>query len=374
MIHQPRDDRHKDAAAAVLDWYEKHGRSLPWRAPLGQRSDPYAVWLSEIMLQQTTVATVKGYFDAFISRWPTVEHLAAAPRDDVLAEWAGLGYYARARNLHAAAITVATEHHGKFPATEDALRQLPGVGAYTAAAVAAIAFGQRAVVVDGNIERVTSRWQAVKTPLPEAKPELKAVMDAMTPDHRAGDFAQAMMDIGAMICVPSRRSKSNAGMVGPDCDHCPLNPTCLGRLENPALLPIKKPKKAKPYRYGVVAVIRNEQGDVLMEQRQDRGLLGGMLVFPGSDWADGNPSRQDYPLCEDRPASIMLASADQRRDLNISVDHIFTHFHLVLSIKEASIKGEPVLPSNHHWVSLQQLDDLALPTAMRKVAKAAGLI
>ena len=229
MIHQPRSDRHHAATTALLSWYETHSRVLPWRAPAGSSADPYAVWLSEIMLQQTTVATVKTYFNAFISRWPDVRALAAAPRDDVLAAWAGLGYYARARNLHAAAVTVAEQHDGRFPDTEAGLRALPGIGPYTAAAIAAIAFGRRAVVVDGNIERVTARWQDVQIPLPKAKPTLHAVMDALTPDDRAGDFAQAMMDLGAMVCTPPRRQKADSARSLPDCASCPLHATCLGR-------------------------------------------------------------------------------------------------------------------------------------------------
>ena len=374
MIHQPRSDRHHAATSALLSWYETHGRVLPWRAPVGSHADPYAVWLSEIMLQQTTVATVKTYFDAFISRWPDVRALAAAPRDDVLAAWAGLGYYARARNLHAAAITVAEQHDGHFPDTEAGLLALPGIGPYTAAAIAAIAFGRRAVVVDGNIERVTARWQAVETPLPKAKPTLHAVMDALTPDDRAGDFAQAMMDLGAMVCTPPRRQKSGAGLTPPDCARCPLHATCLGRKGEAAALPRKQPKKPQPQRHGVVLVLQDGGGRVLLEERPDQGLLGGMLVFPGSDWADGSPARQDYPLHDALPVAAVLpqASVPQRR--NAGVQHVFTHFRLHLAIEEAVLDGQVPLPPRYRWVARDQLAGLALPTVMRKVAKAAGLI
>ena len=374
MIHQPRSDRHHAATSALLSWYETHGRVLPWRAPVGSHADPYAVWLSEIMLQQTTVATVKTYFDAFISRWPDVRALAAAPRDDVLAAWAGLGYYARARNLHAAAITVAEQHDGHFPDTEAGLLALPGIGPYTAAAIAAIAFGRRAVVVDGNIERVTARWQAVETPLPKAKPTLHAVMDALTPDDRAGDFAQAMMDLGAMVCTPPRRQKSGAGLTPPDCARCPLYATCLGRKGEAAALPRKQPKKPQPQRHGVVLVLQDGGGRVLLEERPDQGLLGGMLVFPGSDWADGSPARQDYPLHDALPVAAVLpqASVPQRR--NAGVQHVFTHFRLHLAIEEAVLDGQVLLPPRYRWVARDQLAGLALPTVMRKVAKAAGLI
>lgn len=358
-----------------MAWYHKNGRVLPWRAAPGGKADPYAVWLSEIMLQQTTVATVKGYFNAFIERWPDVHALAAAPREDVLAAWAGLGYYARARNLHAAAQYVADTHHGQFPQTEAELRALPGVGAYTAAAIAAIAFGERAVVVDGNIERVTARWQAVSEPLPGAKPQLRDVMDALTPREGAGDFAQAMMDIGAMICTPSRQTTVSAGEQSqPACDLCPLAPTCVGRHDNPAQFPVKAPKKTKPQRRGVAVVFRDGAGRVLLEKRGDQGLLGGMLVFPGSDWADGNPRREDYPLTAGMVAADLLEHAAHCQRLNEGVDHVFTHFRLTLSIHEALIKAETAVPDGYQWVDADSLPRLALPTVMRKVAEAAGLI
>lgn len=374
MIHHHQHDRHNAASRALLAWYETHGRVLPWRAAIGDQPDPYAVWLSEVMLQQTTVATVKTYFKAFMARWPDVKALAAAPRDDVLSAWAGLGYYARARNMHAAAITVADQYQGIFPDDEETLQSLPGVGAYTAAAIASIAFGRRAVVVDGNIERVTARWQAVETPLPRAKPELYDVMDAMTPADRAGDFAQAMMDLGAMICTPPRRQKSAAGLTLPLCDQCPLAETCLGRQQNPARLPLKTPKKPQPRREGVAVVLHDGGGGVVMEERPDRGLLGGMLVFPGSTWADGSPARETYPLDQDCAVTGLLEQAETRRRLNQGVDHVFTHFKLHLTIEEAVISPDTPLPPGYRIIEASRLGEQALPTVMRKVAKVAGLV
>ncbi|MGC6484719.1 MAG: A/G-specific adenine glycosylase, partial [Candidatus Puniceispirillales bacterium] len=336
--------------------------------------DPYAVWLSEVMLQQTTVATVKSYFEAFISRWPDVTALAAAPRDDVLSAWAGLGYYARARNMHAAAIIVARDHNGRFPDTEEELRRLPGIGAYTAAAIAAIAFGRHAVVVDGNIERVTARWQAVETPLPKAKPALTAVMAALTPADRAGDFAQAMMDLGAMICTPARRLQSAAGLSQPACDQCPLAETCLGRHADPGRLPLKAPKKPQPQRHGSAVIFHDGAGGVVLEERPDRGMLGGMLIFPGSDWAGGSPDREDYPISPESPVAGLLAEAESRRILNSKVEHVFTHFRLHLRLEEALISRATPLPPACRWVAMADLPSLALPTVMRKVARAAGLV
>ncbi|CAI8431250.1 MAG: Adenine DNA glycosylase [SAR116 cluster bacterium MED-G04] len=358
--------RHLDAASAVLNWYDSHRRHLPWRAGPGQPVDPYRVWLSEVMLQQTTVATVRSAFAEFTRRWPGVADLAAASRDEVMEQWAGLGYYARARNLHACAVAVVNDHGGVFPDTEDELRKLPGVGAYTAAAVAAIAFGRRAVVMDGNIERVAARWQAITTLLPAAKPEIHAEVDALTPDHRAGDFAQAMMDIGATICTPARKSKGRLSQ--PDCDACPLFETCMGRQGDPALLPMKKPKTPRPDRFGVAVVAEDEAGNILLERRGDKGMLGGMLVFPGSNWADGTPAQSRYPL-EDNQAAKRLLEGGEAVTLNGNVEHIFSHFRVILMVirvKPASGEGWLKVPKN-------ELSGAALPTVMRKVARLAGL-
>ncbi|MEL6768962.1 MAG: A/G-specific adenine glycosylase, partial [Pseudomonadota bacterium] len=268
--------------AALLDWYDAHARTLPWRVgpaarAAGERPDPYRVWLSEVMLQQTTVATVTPRFAAFLSRWPDVSALATAPREDVLAEWAGLGYYARARNLHACAAAVAERHDGRFPDTEDGLRALPGIGDYTAAAIAAIAFDRPAVVMDGNIERVMARLFAETAPLPGVKPRLKAHAAILTPQQRPGDHAQALMDLGATICTPKR----------PACGICPLMEACEGRRLGLAPgLPAKAPKAAKPIRSGTAFVAFDAEGRVGTVLRPDKGLLGGMRALPSTDWAE----------------------------------------------------------------------------------------
>ena len=278
-------------AADLLGWYDRHARALPWRIgpadrAAGVRPDPYRVWLSEIMLQQTTVAAVKGYFDRFTTLWPDVGALAAAPDAAVMAEWAGLGYYARARNLLACAQAVAGQ--GGFPDTEDGLRALPGIGRYTAAAVAAIAFDRPAVVVDGNVERVIARVFAVQAPLPGAKAELTARAAELTPASRPGDYAQAMMDLGATICTPRR----------PACGICPVRRHCAGQAQGIAAdLPRKVAKAAKPTRQGTVFIARRADGAVLLETRPPRGLLGGMPGFPGSDWAESPaPAPSPAPL------------------------------------------------------------------------------
>ncbi|MCE2516303.1 MAG: A/G-specific adenine glycosylase [Alphaproteobacteria bacterium] len=369
--------RHQAATTALLDWYDVHRRDLPWRARHGQRPNPYHVWLSEIMLQQTTVATVKSYFARFTERWPEVADLAAADRDEVMSAWAGLGYYARARNLHAAAKRVANDHGGAFPADEDGLRQLPGVGPYTAAAIAAIAFGQRAVVVDGNIERVTARWDAVTTPLPTARPELYRIMDALTPrgeqGSRAGDFAQAMMDLGSGLCTPPRKTKN--GLSQPSCMICPLMGTCAASGKAPENFPVKKAKTPRPDRHGVALVIEDQGGHIALERRRDDGMLGGLYVFPGSGWADGSPKVADYPMTSDCGGGIMLDQFGHGETLNTRVEHIFSHFRVILTIQRLRIEAKkPPLPDGLHWVDRGELAAKALPTVMVKVARAAGLI
>lgn len=301
--------------AALLAWYDRSARVLPWRAPpgSGRRTDPYRVWLSEVMLQQTTVAAVGPYFHAFLARWPTVSALAAAPDAEVMAAWAGLGYYARARNLLACARAVAAAG-GDFPDTEEGLRALPGVGPYTAAAVAAIAFDRPSVVVDGNVERVVARVHAVEEPLPASKPRLKALAAALTPARRPGDHAQAMMDLGATICTPRR----------PACGICPLVRVCAGRRAGIAeQLPRKAGKVAKPVRHGIAWLAVRDDGRVLVETRPPEGLLGGMLALPSGPWAaeaaGGPPLPGDW------------------RDLGVEVRHTFTHFHLRLRLHGARV-------------------------------------
>ncbi len=320
----------------LLAWYDRHARVLPWRMPPGRGgADPYRVWLSEVMLQQTTVAAVKAYFQRFTALWPTVQDLAAAEDAQVMAEWAGLGYYARARNLIACARAVA--ERGAFPDTRDGLAALPGIGPYTSAAIAAIAFDRPETVVDGNVERVTARLFAVETPLPAAKPELVALASRLTPRQRPGDFAQAMMDLGATICTPR----------SPACGICPLMPHCQARAQGIAAeLPRKAPKKAKPLRQGTVWIGLTDSA-VLVETRPEKGLLGGTLAFPSTGW-DGS----DLPP---------PAPADWR-DLGL-VRHVFTHFALDLTVMSGHLTGNPQRGS---LSPLGQFDASALPGLMRK--------
>lgn len=342
--------------AALLDWYDRNRRRLPWRAEPGRIADPYAVWLSEIMLQQTTVQAVQPYYRQFLTRWPTVEALADAPLDDVLHCWAGLGYYARARNLHKAAKAVVARHNGRFPATEAELRALPGIGAYTAAAVAAIAFDRRAAVMDGNVERVLARIFAVETPLPQAKPELRDLADRLTPSQRPGDYAQAMMDLGATLCSPKK----------PACGLCPVRPLCAASARGVSdRFPVKAAKPEKPTRLGVVYWAMRADGCVLLRRRPEKGLLGGMIEVPTGAWvevladADRDPdlakARAEAPL----PAPWKV--------LDGRVTHTFTHFHLELTVLAAKIRlGDPRLGI---WAPLDTLGDYALPTLFRKVVR-----
>jgi A/G-specific adenine glycosylase len=336
-------------AAALLAWYDRHARRLPWRAPPGgPPADPYRVWLSEIMLQQTTVVTVGPYFVDFTTRWPTVAALAEAALDDVLTAWAGLGYYARARNLHRCAQVVAGELGGVFPDTEEELRKLPGIGRYTAAAIAAIAFGRRAVVVDGNVERVVARLFEVETPLPAAKAELTRLTDGLTPDQRAGDFAQAMMDLGATVCLPR----------GPKCLLCPLEASCQARAAGVAeTLPRRQAKAAKPTRRAVAFFLTGPQGEILLRRRPDKGLLGGMMEVPSTSW-------RAAPW-EDAEAQDSAPLAAEWRALPGVVRHTFTHFHFEITVWAARSAGTPT--EMGRWVALDALADQALPTVMRKV-------
>ncbi len=334
-------------SAALLDWYDIHARVMPWRVgpadrAAGVQSDPYAVWMSEIMLQQTTVAAVRDYFLRFQSRWPTVQDLAAAADEDVMGEWAGLGYYARARNLLKCARVVASDHGGVFPTEYDSLIQLPGIGPYTAAAIAAIAFDRPEPVMDGNVERVMARMFDVHTPLPDAKPELKSLTTQMTPDRRPGDYAQAVMDLGATICTPR----------SPACGICPWRDPCAARLAGTAPeLPKKAPKKAKPTRYGIVYIAERSDGALLLERRPDKGLLGGMLGWPGSDWTDA-------------PIETPPGEADWA-PLGAEVRHTFTHFHLILSVKHARV---PVrfAATRGAFLLRSEFRPSDLPTVMRK--------
>jgi len=324
----------------LLDWYDIHARALPWRTPPGasERPDPYRVWLSEIMLQQTTVAAVGPYFAKFTGRWPTVEALGAADEAELMAAWAGLGYYARARNLIACAREVV--RLGGFPVTEEGLRALPGIGAYTAAAVAAIAFGERAVVVDANVERVVSRLFAIAEPLPNSRPRIRALADTITPDRRAGDFAQAMMDLGATVCTPRN----------PRCDACPLNSACAAYAQgDPETYPVKPAKKAKPHRKGIAYWLESE-GAVLLVRRPDKGMLGGMRALPGGDWGDAPEAAPPVPACWRHVGTV---------------EHVFTHFALSLDVMAADL---PCRPAEGEWWPVDRIEDAGLPTLYARAA------
>ncbi|MCT4607888.1 MAG: A/G-specific adenine glycosylase [Pelagimonas sp.] len=338
-----RETAHADD---LLEWYDRHARVLPWRVSPADRArgiapDPYRVWMSEIMLQQTTVAAVKEYFLAFTERWPKVEDLANAEDADVMAAWAGLGYYARARNLLKCARQIAGEFAGIFPTDHKVLLSLPGVGPYTAAAIASIAFDQPRVVVDGNVERVMSRLHDEHAPLPGSKPVLTDYAEALTPKARAGDYAQAVMDLGATVCTPKN----------PACGICPWRAPCKARQAGTAAdLPKKSPKKRKPTRYGVAYLARRVDGAWLLETRPDKGLLGGMLGWPGSDWTE------DTPLA-DPPIRA------EWKTINEEARHTFTHFHLRLTVKTALV---PMERPPERGMFVEDLDPSDLPTVMRK--------
>jgi A/G-specific adenine glycosylase len=346
--------RRKKAAASpdpadLLAWYDRHRRVLPWRARRGERANPYAVWLSEIMLQQTGVKTVAPYYARFLTRWPTVTALAETKLDDVLRAWAGLGYYARARNLHACARVVAERHGGIFPDSIEALRALPGIGDYTAAAVTAIAFDGPAVPVDGNVERVVSRLFAVDETLPAAKAEIKRLAASLLPARRAGDFAQGLMDLGATICSPKN----------PACALCPWSEACvantLGRQEE---FPHKAPKREGKLRRGAAFVVLRADGRVLLRQRPEKGLLGSMTEVPGSEWA------HDFDL-KKAPAAAPLKA--KWRKLSGVVTHVFTHFPLELVVFIASVPRATAAPKGARWAPVNALPGEALPNVMRKV-------
>jgi A/G-specific adenine glycosylase len=337
--------------AALLVWYDCHRRVLPWRARKGERSDPYRVWLSEIMLQQTTVKAVAPYYARFVTRWPTVEALAACELDDVLRAWAGLGYYARARNLHACARTVAERHNGIFPRGLDELRALPGIGDYTAAAVAAIAFDAPAVPVDGNVERVVTRLFAVEGELPAAKPEIKRLATSLLPRRRAGDFAQALMDLGATICSPKR----------PACALCPWNESCAAHARgDQESFPRKAPKREGRLRRGAAFVAMRADGHVLLRQRPDKGLLAKMTEVPGSDWS------HDFDVAHALRSAPRLAKAKWCRLPGV-VRHVFTHFPLELTVFVAQVPRATKAPKEARWAAIPNLPGEALPNVMRKV-------
>jgi A/G-specific adenine glycosylase len=338
------------SARTLLAWYRRHRRRLPWRAEPGETADPYRVWLSEIMLQQTTVKAVVPYYAKFLARFPTLKHLARAKQHDVLKLWAGLGYYARARNLHACAQAVMKNHGGAFPDTEEGLRSLPGIGAYTAAAIAAIAFGRKTTPIDGNIERVIARLHAVDTPLPAAKAEIRAHAERLTPAKGAGDFAQAMMDLGATICTPKN----------PACSLCPWNGACRacarGDMET---YPRKIPKANGTLRRGAAFVALREDGAILLRSRPATGLLGGMTEVPTTQWSndfDPRTASADAPF----PAA-------RWQRLPGHVTHVFTHFPLELTVFRTVVPSGTKAPRGARWSEKQKVAGEALPNVMRKV-------
>lgn len=339
---------------ALLDWYDRQGRSLPWRVrpedrEQGVEADPYAVWLSEIMLQQTTVPHAAPYWRSFLERWPSVHDLAQAPREEVLAAWAGLGYYARARNLHKCAGVVAGALGGVFPSELDALKALPGIGDYTANAIRAVAFDQAANVVDGNVERVISRMYALETPLPKSKPEVKRLAGALADPDRPGDYAQALMDLGATVCTPK----------SPDCARCPWRMSCAARAAGTQTrYPLKEKKKPKPLRRGVCFhVVRD--GALWLRRRPDKGLLGAMMELPGTDWSETGPGEVD--IAEAQPFPAAWCDAGQVR-------HVFTHFELHLTVLSAAALDDWA-PQEGGFHTLADLASAGLPSVMMKAAK-----
>jgi A/G-specific adenine glycosylase len=349
----PEDDRARPAL--LLAWYDRHRRKLPWRPLSGEYADPYRVWLSEIMLQQTGVKTVGPYFEKFVARWPDVDALGRASLDDVLRMWAGLGYYSRARNLHGCAVVVRRDHGGAFPDTEEGLRALPGIGPYTAGAIAAIAFGRRTMPVDGNIERVVSRLFAVEELLPQAKPLIQQLatmlLGAGDEKSRAGDSAQALMDLGSSICTPKK----------PACALCPLNEDCLSRARGEQeTFPRKAPKKSGELRRGAAFVVT--RGDeLLVRTRPEKGLLGGMTEVPGSDWL---AAQDDKTGLKQAPLLKGIARWHCRAGV---VTHVFTHFPLELVVYTATVPARERPPKGMRWVPIATLRDEALPNVMRKV-------
>ena len=358
--------------ALLLAWYDRHRRKLPWRPLSGERADPYRVWLSEIMLQQTGVKTVGPYFEKFLARWPDVDALGRASLDDVLRMWAGLGYYSRARNLHACAVAVRGDHGGAFPDTEQGLRALPGIGPYTAAAIAAIAFGRRTMPVDGNIERVVSRLFAVEEPLPQAKPLIQQLAATLLgtsrtgdersragdersragdEESRAGDSAQALMDLGSSICTPKK----------PACALCPLNDDCVSRARgDQETFPRKAAKKTGALRRGAAFVVT--RGDeLLVRTRPEKGLLGGMTEVPGSHWL---AAQDDKAALKQAPALKTIARWHRKAGV---VSHVFTHFPLELVVYTATVPARARPPEGMRWVPIATLRDEALPNVMRKV-------
>jgi A/G-specific adenine glycosylase len=340
-------------ARAVLAWYDRYRRVLPWRALPGERPDPYVVWLSEIMLQQTTVRAVAPYFKRFVRRWPHLHALAAAPLNDVLKLWAGLGYYARARHLHACAQTIVAQNGGRFPQSEAELAKLPGIGVYSAAAIAAIAFDARTIAIDGNAERVLTRFFAFEAELPGAKAQLRARAQSLVPARRSGDFAQALMDLGATICTPKK----------PACVLCPWMEGCRARRRgDPQTFPRKAPRRSGDLRRGAAFAVLRADGAILVRTRRTEGLLGGMTEVPTTDWTT------DFSLTNAIACAPRLdGSVPEWRRLPGVVTHTFTHFPLELVVYAARVRGQTRAPSGTRWLPISDLPGEALPNVMRKV-------
>ncbi len=340
-----------DRPALLLAWYDRHRRKLLWRPQAGERADAYRVWLSEIMLQQTGVKTVGPYFEKFVARWPDVGAMARASLDDVLRMWAGLGYYSRARNLYACAVAVTRDHGGEFPDTEEGLRALPGIGPYTASAIAAIAFDRKTMPVDGNIERVVSRLFAVEDVLPQAKPKMQQLATILLGPSRAGDSAQALMDLGASICTPKK----------PACALCPLNDGCAARgRRDQETFPRKAPKKTGALRRGAAFVVTRSD-ELLVRTRPEKGLLGGMTEVPGSDWL---VAPNDQAALKQAPCLKGIARWHRKAGV---VTHVFTHFPLELVVYTAKAPARTRPPAGMRWVPIATLADEAFPNLMRKV-------
>ena len=334
--------------AQMLSWYDKYKRPIPWRTKDGETPNPYHVWLSEIMCQQTTVQAVIPYFLKFIDRWPDIESLARAERDDVLDAWAGLGYYSRARNLHKCAQVIVSDYTGEFPAHQKDLKTLPGIGDYTSAAIMCMAFNQPATVVDGNVERIMARYFDIQKPLPHSKKDLKRAASLFFASNltRPGCFAQSLMDLGAMVCTPR----------SPKCDICPISENCQGRIKGTAEnLPAKLPKKIKPKRIGNVYWITNEHGEVLLERRPDDELLGGTTGLPTTQWVGKGEVSTIWP------------NAQTYENLHIS--HSFTHFDLDLALFHDQLDPSSHIPCGHFWIPRHEIENMRLPTVFHKALK-----
>ncbi len=345
MFHDDQKLIQDKVSFALLDWYASHKRLLPWRDPQGMPTDPYRVWVSEIMLQQTTVSTVRGYFERFVSRWPTVHHLADAALDDVLHEWQGLGYYSRARNLHKWARVIIKKFDGVFPTAEEDLLSLPGVGPYTAAAIQSIAFNYPSTVVDGNVERVIARLFSLKAPLPQAKSEIHKLATQIRSEVQPSNYAQALMDLGSSVCVPK----------SPKCDICPLEKFCSAKNKNPEAFPVRQEKKEKPTRHGIFYFIQDRKGRIFLEKRSlSGGLLSGLMALPSEGWDSGN---------DDPAVRLKLKNI---KPFPQKVRHVFTHFSLVAEVRYAESAIVDGL-----WVFPEELQDYALPTLMKKILKLA---